>query len=73
MGFTAECEERKAITFITNSIGWKDNLIQQSNYYKGYVFRNCMGKNQDSGEYWATKQQSILNLLSLKIKLSQTG
>ena len=66
--FTAEYEEEKGNTFITDPIGSKDNLIQQFNQYNRYVSRNNMGKNQDSGEYWTTKL-IILDLLSRKDKI----
>ena len=68
MEFPAEYEKAKSNTFIADPIGSKGNLTQQFNQYKRYIFRNYMGKNQDTGEYWTTKQ-IILDLLLHKDKL----
>ena len=70
--FTTEYVEAKGKTFIADPIGSNDNIIQQFNQYKRYIFRNYMGKNQDSWEYWITKQ--IMQIYChINSKLSQTG
>ena len=61
--FTAQYPEAEGETFSVPSLGSERDLHNQLLKFKRYIFRNCMGRNRETGQEWTTREV-LLKVLS---------
>lgn len=57
--FIAEYPEAKGKRFVAPAIGCEDDLVNELNQYKRYIFRHYKGKNSLTQKSWTTKEVLI--------------